>query len=339
MPRPVENPRQRFHAAHLELEIPPPPADLEVHEEVCRSALSENQSPDVGFTYSVNPYRGCFHACAYCYARPTHTYLDYGAGTDFDRKIVAKTNIATVLRKELSRPSWQGHTVVFSGVTDCYQPIESHYRLTRGCLEVCRDTDTRVAIITKGILVRRDVDLLAEIAARASAHVTLSIGFSSDEDARLVEPFASPPMKRFETLRILHEAGIRTSVAVAPIIPGLNDAQIPEVLERAKEAGVTSAFMILVRLPMEVRPVFEARIEEAYPLRAKKIINAVREMRGGGMNDARFGHRMRGQGARFDAIETLFTKTAARLGIAHRAADDDFTDAPAPRPKRQLELF
>lgn len=324
---------------HVELEIPPPPADLEVFEETARSALSTNQSPDIGFTHSLNPYRGCFHACAYCYARPTHTYLDHGAGTDFDRKIVAKTNIVEVLRKELARPSWEGHTVVLSGVTDCYQPIEAHYRLTRGCLEALRDFDTPVGIITKGVLVRRDLDVLREIAARTSAHVTVSIGFSRDEDARLVEPFASPPTKRFETLRMLTEAGVRTSVAVAPVIPGLNDEQIPEVLTRAREAGATRAFFIPLRLPLEVRPVFEARIEEAYPLRAKKILNAVRDIRGGQMNDARFGHRMRGQGARFAAMDTIFTKTAARLGFELRDSEDMSEDVAHPRQKRQLELF
>lgn len=338
MPRAVDNPRQRFRAAHLELEIPPPPADMEVYEETARSALSTNDSPDIGFSYSLNPYRGCFHACAYCYARPTHTYLDYGAGTDFDRKLVAKVNIASLLRRELSKPSWKGELVVLSGVTDCYQPIEATYRLTRSCLEVLRDHYTPVGIITKGVLVRRDVDVLAQIAERASASVGVSIGFARDEDARLVEPFASPPSKRFETLRILHEAGIRTTVGVAPVIPGLNDAQIPEVLERAKAAGATQAFMTILRLPLEVRAVFEARIEEAYPLRAKKILNATRELRGGAMNDARFGHRMRGEGARYAAIETIFEKTAARLGLNVRETNDP-PHPEAPRKKRQLELF
>ncbi|MGB5191618.1 MAG: radical SAM protein [Polyangiales bacterium] len=315
MSRPRENPPNRFEQAYLEWEGEPPPADLRVHEEHAKSALSENKSPDVGFRWSVNPYRGCFHGCAYCYARPTHPYLGLGAGTDFDRQIVVKLNIVERLRAALGKKSWRRELIAFSGNTDCYQPIEAHYELTRACLAVCAAHATPVTIITKGKLVRRDVDVLQELRDVAGCRVALSIPFAKDEDARAIEPFASPPSKRFETLRILSDAGIDTAVAVAPIIPGLNDDQIPEILRRAREAGASAAFKILLRLPLEVGPIFEARLADAFPLRSTKVMNAIRDTRGGRTKDARFSLRMVGQGARWAAIEGLFSTQCRRLGL------------------------
>ncbi len=315
MPRPRENPPNRFEQAYLEWEGEPPPADLRVHEEHAKSALSENKSPDVGFRWSVNPYRGCFHGCAYCYARPTHPYLGFGAGTDFDRQIVVKLNIVERLRAALGKKSWRRELIAFSGNTDCYQPIEAHYELTRACLEVCAAHATPVTIITKGKLVRRDVDVLQELRDVAGCRVALSIPFAKDEDARAIEPFASPPSKRFETLRILSDAGIDTAVAVAPIIPGLNDDQIPEILRRAREAGASAAFKILLRLPLEVGRIFEARLADAFPLRSTKVMNAIRDTRGGRTTDARFSSRMVGQGVRWAAIEGLFSTQCQRLGL------------------------
>ena len=227
----------------------------------------------------MNPYRGCFHACAYCYARPTHPYLGFGAGTDFERQIVVKVNIVERLRWTFQKKSWRRELVAFSGNTDCYQPIEAHYQLTRGCLEVCVEHANPVAIITKGKLVRRDVDLLQELQRSAGCRVAVSIPFANDDHARAIEPFASPPSKRFETLRVLSEAGIHTSVALAPIIPGLNDDQIPEILKRASGAGARSAFKSLLRLPLEVGPIFEARLAEAFPLRKAKVMSAIRDVR------------------------------------------------------------
>jgi DNA repair photolyase len=339
VPRPRDNPPNRFEAAHIEWEGEPPPADLCVHEERAKSALSENKSPDIGFRWSVNPYRGCFHACAYCYARPTHPYLGFGAGTDFDRQIVVKVNIVERLRAAFQKRSWRRELVAFSGNTDCYQPIEAHYELTRGCLEVCVDHSNPVAIITKGKLVRRDVDVLQELQRNADCRVAVSIPFANDEHARAIEPFASSPSKRFETLRILSDAGIETSVAVAPIIPGLNDDQIPEILKRAHAAGAVGAFKTLLRLPREVGPIFEARLAEAFPLRHTKVMNAIRDVRGGYDSDSRFGSRMVGQGARWGAIEQLFSMHCDRLGLVHQA-----DEAPEPRPTpspakgRQLPL-
>lgn len=339
VPRPRENPPVRFEAAHLEWEGAPPPADLSVHEEHAKSALSENKSPDVGFRFSVNPYRGCFHACAYCYARPTHPYLGLGAGTDFDREIIVKVNIVEQLRKRLATSSWRRDLIAFSGNTDCYQPLEAHYRLTRGCLEACADFETPVTIITKGKLVRRDVDVLQELTRVAGCRVALSIPFANDEDARAIEPYASSPSKRFETLRILAAAGIDTAVAVAPIIPGLNDDQIPEILRRASDAGATSAFKILLRLPLEVLPIFESRLSEAFPLRHRKVMNAIRDTRGGKATESRFSARMAGQGPRWLAIEKLFSTQCSRLGLRFLEGEVPEPDSvPTRRSGPQLTL-
>jgi len=278
----------------------------------------------------VNPYRGCFHGCAYCYARPTHPYLGFGAGTDFERQIVVKVNIVERLQAAFRKKSWRRELVAFSGNTDCYQPIEAHYELTRGCLEACVAYSNPVAIITKGKLVRRDVDVLQELQRNARCNVAVSIPFANDDQARAIEPFASSPTKRFETLRIPAEAGIDTSVAVAPIIPGLNDDQIPEILKRARDAGAVSAFKILLRLPLEVGPIFEARLAEAIPLRHRKVMNGIRDARGGRHGDSRFGARMVGQGARWSAIEQLFSTQCDRLGLEHHAGE-----APKPPPARE----
>jgi DNA repair photolyase len=337
VPRPRANPPNRFERAYLEWEGVPPPANLRVHEQHTKSALSENKSPDVGFRWSVNPYRGCFHGCAYCYARPTHPYLGFGAGTDFDRQIVAKVNIVERLRAELRRKAWRGELIAFSGNTDCYQPIEAHYGLTRGCLTACADHATPVAIITKGKLVRRDLDVLQQLRDVAGCRVALSIPFFKDEDARAIEPFASSASKRFETLRILSHAGIDTAVAVAPIIPGLNDDQIPEILKRARDAGASAAFKILLRLPREVGPIFEERLAEAFPLRSSKVMNAIRDTRSGRTSDSRFSSRMVGQGARWAAIERLFATQCERLGLDH--LQGEVPEVPrAPRAKRGSQL-
>jgi len=286
----------------------------------------------------VNPYRGCFHGCAYCYARPTHPYLGFGAGTDFERQIVVKVNVVERLRAAFQKKSWRRELVAFSGNTDCYQPIEAQYELTRGCLEVCADYSNPVAIITKGKLVRRDVDVLQDLQRRAGCNVTVSIPFANDDHARAIEPFASPPSKRFETLRILSDAGIDTSVAVAPVIPGLNDDQIPEILKRARAAGARGAFQTLLRLPVEVGPIFEARLAEAFPLRHAKVMSAIRDVRGGRMSDSRFGSRMAGRGPRWAAVEQLFSTHCERLGLERQAGEAPQPPTVEPPRGRQLPL-
>jgi DNA repair photolyase len=339
VPRPVANPPNPWHAREVELLEPAPPAALEVYEESARSIVTSNDSPDVPFTFSVNPYRGCFHGCAYCYARPGHQYLDWGAGTDFERRIVVKVNAPERLRQAFLKPSWRGEALAFSGVTDCYQPLEASYQLTRRCLEVCLEFRNPVGVITKGALVQRDAALLGRLAREARASVYVSIPFADDATGRAIEPYASSVSRRFETLRVLADAGVPVGVAIAPVIPGLNDSHIPEILERAREAGATSAFRILLRLPAEVRPVFEARLREAFPLRAEKVLNGLREMKGGALNRAAFGTRMRGEGPRWQAVSALFDAHVRRLGF-----EQGREIAPAPattfrRPGRQRSLF
>ncbi|MFW6058000.1 MAG: PA0069 family radical SAM protein, partial [Persicimonas sp.] len=292
-------------------------ADLKVYEERARTILNENDSPDIPFRYSVNPYRGCFHGCAYCYARPTHQYLDFGAGTDFERKIVVKNNAPELLRRALERPGWQREPITFSGVTDCYQPLEASYELTRGCLEECVRVDNPVAIVTKGSLIRRDADLLAELSHSAGVHVYVSIPFADDDVGWAIEPQASAISQRFRTLEVLGKAGITTGVALAPVIPGLNDSDIPRILERAADCGASRAFMTLLRLPAEVLSVFERRVREAFPDRADRIFSSIRQVRGGQLNEAQFGRRMSGKGPRWAIVSKLFDTQCERLGFNH----------------------
>lgn len=314
----------------------PPRAELFVYEEKAKSILTKNASPDLSFDWSLNPYRGCQHACGYCYARPDHQYLGWGAGTDFDRRIVVKTNAPELLDRELGKSSWNGDAIMFSGDTDCYQPLEASYTLTRRCLEVCLRHGNPVDVITKGALVRRDVDVLAALAKGPGGGVFLSIAFSDDDDAHRLEPSVTPPSRRFEAIRALADAGIPVGVAVAPIIPGLNDAQIPEILGRAHAAGARRAFMTMLRLSREVLPVFDERLAQAFPDRAQKVMNAVKDVRGGKLSVSAFGARMRGAGARWDAIEQLFGIHCRRLGMNR---EEGPSRRRPPKPPRQGELF
>lgn len=339
MPRPVANPPNPWASTHVEYLGEPPPAALEVFEERARTIIASNESPDIPFRHSVNPYRGCFHGCAYCFARPTHQYLGFGAGTDFERKIVVKTNAVELLREAFMQPRWQGDALAISGVTDCYQPLEASYRLTRGLLEVCREFRNPVGIVTKGALVERDLDVLLGLAAVASVRVFLSIPFADDAMGRAIEPYAASITRRFAVLEALSSAGITTGVSVSPVIPGLNDDQIPEILERAREAGAKSAFMVMLRLPAEVRPVFLERLHEAVPLRAGKVISAIEQSRGGQLYDPRFGARMRGQGPRWAAIEALFEMHRRRLGFGDEEGRVVEEPTTFRRPTAQQELF
>ena len=495
MVKPVSNPPNPWESTYVEWLGEPPEAKLEIFEEEPRSILAENDSPDVGFRWSLNPYRGCFHACAYCqsgetpilmadgrtkaladvkvgeavygtkrsgkrrllvatrvldrwihheagyrvrvegqrnliasgqhrfltedgwksvldqngnrdgnrnslrcdsrlislketpsspgkalsplaaaihsvepigdvalydittgtgdfiangvvshncYARTSHEYLGFGAGTDFDRKIVVKINAPELLRKEISRRAWKGEVIIFSGNTDCYQPLEAVYELTRKCLEVCAEFRNPVAIITKGALVRREAELLARMSKEVSVSVSLSIPIGDDEMSKAIEPGTSPPSQRFETLRILSEAGVRTGVGVAPVIPGLNDNQISSILQRAREAGATSAFLTLVRLSGQTLPVFRERLEQAFPQRAGKIWSAIQQVRGGRFNDTRWHERMHGQGPRWDAIHGLFDVECRRLGFNLDGDEERTENSPSrgfSRPGDQWSLF
>ncbi len=316
--RQIDNPPNPYDFIHAEWLEPPPLAKLTVYEEQARSILSTNNSPDIPFRYSVNPYRGCQHACAYCYARPCHEYLGMGAGTDFDTKLVVKVNAPGLLRNALSRKSWTRETIEFSGITDCYQPLEASYALTRQCLEVCRDFCNPIGLITKAYLVVRDAKLLADLDRLAGAHVCISIPFADAKVAAALEPQVSPPARRFEAVRCLAEAGVPVSVMVAPIIPGLSDQHIPEILQRAAEAGACSAWYTLLRLPGSVESVFVSRLKNALPLRAEAILHRLREMRGGALDEGKFHKRMTGNGPYWNAVVSLFELWKKRTGLDRR---------------------
>jgi DNA repair photolyase len=314
-PVPLSNPPNPWASTEVEYLEGAPEVRLEVYEDHTRQILARNDSPDVGFTWSVNPYRGCFHACAYCYARPSHEYLSWGAGTDFDRKIVVKPQAPTLLRAAFARRTWKKETVVFSGVTDCYQPLEASYRLTRGCLEVCVETANPAGFITKSPLIERDLDLLVALGQVASAHVSVSIPFWDADKARAIEPYVATPIRRVHIIEKLARAGVSVGVNVAPVIPGLNDQDIPRVLAAAREAGASYAGFVLLRLPGSVKAVFEERLRAGLPLQADRVLHRIRETRGGDLYDARFGIRGRGEGPYAQAIKTLFQSTAAKLGL------------------------
>jgi DNA repair photolyase len=335
--RRVDNPPNPWSSTAVEWLGEAPPVQLVVHEEEARSILAENDSPDLPFRWSLNPYRGCFHGCAYCYARPTHQWLGLGAGTDFERTIVVKQNAPELLRAQLQKPSWTGETIVFSGVTDCYQPLEASYQLTRRCLQVCAEFRQPVGIITKGALVERDVDVLARLAEHDAVTVFVSVPFADEADARAIEPWAGSPARRLRALATLSAAGVRTGVSVSPLIPGLNDHQVPAILEAARAAGARHAFHVLLRLPAEVQDVFVQRLREAFPLRADKVLSLLTAMRGGRLNDPAFGSRMRGCGPRWQLMVDLFARTAKKLGLLPPPGVPSTT--PFRRPFQQQSLF
>ncbi len=343
MPRPVSNPPNPWQSAHVEWLGEPPAARLEIFEEEARSLITENDSPDVPFRYGVNPYRGCQHGCAYCYARRGHEHLGFGAGTDFETKIVVKRNAPEVLRRELARGKARREGLAFSGVTDCYQPLEASFELTRRCLEVCLEFRTPVGIITRGNLIRRDVELLARLRERAGVSVHLSIPTLDADHARALEPLAPAPEQRLETIRLLSEAGLPVGVAVAPIIPGLNEHAVAGVLQRASEAGASRAFMILLRLTRSVGEVFHERMATVLSERAERVRSAHAEMREGqGDLRADFHTRMRGRGERWGVVQSLFESTCRRLGLSCGEESLESVRVPtkAPGPEeRQGELF
>jgi DNA repair photolyase len=283
-----------------------------------RTIVATNQSPDVGFDASVNPYRGCEHACCYCYARPTHEYLGFSAGLDFETRILVKERAPELLRQRLSAKSWKPQVVALSGVTDPYQPAERRLELTRRCLAVLAEFRNPVAIITKGFLVTRDADLLAELARFDAASVAVSITTLDPELQRRMEPFASPPGKRLAAIERLAAAGVPVGVMVAPVVPGLTDHEAPKILEAAAAAGARFAGRVVLRLPHGVAELFEAWLALHYPERRDKVMSRIRALRGGGTYDARFGVRQRGTGLWADELAALFELARRRAGIAER---------------------
>jgi DNA repair photolyase len=305
-----------------------------------KTIIRENNSPDIAFRYSLNPYRGCEHGCAYCYARPGHETLGMNAGLDFETKILVKYNAAELLRQELSHPKWQCESIVMSGVTDCYQPIERTLRITRGCLEVMSACNQPCGIITKNALVARDIDLLASMAARHLVQVNISLTTLDAQLARTLEPRTASPAARLRAMRALSSAGVPVRVMTAPIIPGLNDDELPALLAAARDAGARAAGWTLLRLPWAVRPIFEAWLAEHAPLKKSRVEALIRGTRAGQMNDGKFGSRMRGQGAYAEQISQTFKVFTKKLGLVGPMPQLDTASFKPPTPSTgQLRLF
>lgn len=313
---------------------------VEYLADASKSVISVNDSPDIPFRYSLNPYRGCQHGCSYCYARNSHEYLGFNAGLDFETKIIVKHEAAVLFREFLSKPGWQVDEIAFSGVTDCYQPAEREFRLTRQCLEVAREFRVPIGIVTKNALVCRDIDLLSEMAALRLAQVNISITTLDAELARVMEPRTSIPSARLRAIELLSQAGIPTRVMVSPIIPGLNDAEIPAILAAAKAAGAQSAAYILLRLPLTVEPVFREWLERTQPLKAEKIEALIRQTRDGEMYRGGWGVRHRGTGPLAEQVRQFFRVFAAKHGLDQPLPAHDFTlFRPPSTPGGQLRLF
>ena len=314
------NPPNRFEKIHLQPdedwnpEEDPLPRTQFLHDRTS-TIISRNDSPDVGFEASVNPYRGCEHGCIYCYARPFHEYLGFSSGLDFETKIMVKLDATKLLREELASPKWQPKVIAMSGVTDCYQPVERRLKLTRGCLEVLAEFRNPVAIITKNLLVTRDVDVLAELAKHKAAVVFISLTTLETDLRKVMEPRTSPPAARLAAISTLAKAGIPVGVLVAPVIPGLTDHEIPTLLEAASQAGARAAGYVVLRLPHAVAPLFEQWLAHHFPDRKAKVLNRLRDMRHGKLYEYAFGKRMRGEGIFADQIESLFDVASRKYGL------------------------
>jgi len=336
------NPVNRFQKIHYEYdpeylyEEQPDPKTTFLRD-TTGSIIVYNQSPDVGFNAGINVYRGCEHGCAYCYARPTHEYLGFSAGLDFESKILVKENAAELLEKELASKQYSPQVLAMSGVTDPYQPVERKMELTRQCLEVLVRFRNPVSIITKNYLVTRDIDLLSKLAGLNAAHVILSITTMDNELRGKLEPRTSPIAKRFDALKELSQAGIPCGVLIAPVIPGLTDHDMPAILESAKNAGACYAGYQMLRLPYAVSEIFARWLEKHQPDRKEKVLNRVRAMRDGQLNDPKFGSRMKGKGLYADQVKDLYEIHCRRVGLNQ--------DSPAMstthfrRPNQQLKLF
>jgi DNA repair photolyase len=305
-----------------------------------RSIVTENDSPDVGFRFSINPYRGCSHGCSYCYARPTHEYLGLSAGLDFETKILVKEAAPDLFRDFLCSERWQPQPIALSGVTDPYQPAERHFQLTRRCLEVAAEAQQPISIITKNALVLRDLDILRDMAAANLVHVNVSVTTLDAELARSMEPRTSTPAARVGAIQALGEAGVPVRVLIAPVIPGLNDSEIPAILAAAREAGARAVAYILLRLPLTVAPVFLEWLERTQPTRDSRIEGRIRSERGGKLNQSKFGERMRGSGELAEQIRSLYRLFARKQGLDGELPPYDCSRFRPPKPKSgQMWLF
>ncbi len=308
----AENPPNRFEPIALEAngdlldaeELPAPTTQF--YRDASRSIIASNDSPDVGFERSVNPYRGCEHGCIYCFARPFHEYLGLSAGLDFETKIFVKMDAAELLRAELGSPKWQPQLIAMSGVTDCYQPVEARLKLTRACIEVLAEFRNPVTFITKNHLITRDLDLLTQLAAINAVSVNVSVTTLDPEISAVMEPRTSTPARRLAAIEKLSQAGVPVGAFLAPLIPGLTDHELPQLLDAVAGAGAKWAMFLNVRLPGAVEPLFDAWLQRHFPNRREKVLNRIRELRGGKLNEPAFGQRMRGQGKFYEQMRSLF---------------------------------
>lgn len=338
----AENPANRFetlsyvHDQEWTEEDPAP--QTQFMKDPSRSLITYNDSPDVGFEAGINPYRGCEHGCIYCFARPTHEYLGFSSGLDFETKILVKQDAPVLLRRELSSPRWKPQVLAMSGVTDPYQPVERRLKLTRQCLEVLTEFRNPVVIITKNHLVTRDIDFLAELARHQAAAVYLSVTTLDSRLARTMEPRTSPPTRRLAAIEALSQAGIPTGVLVAPVIPGLTDHELPAIIATAAKAGARFAGYVPLRLPYAVAPLFEQWLIQHHPRKSNKVLNRIRAIRGGKLNDPRFGSRMKGEGIFAEQIDALFSLACRKVEIGGRSPDLSTAAFRRPAPA-QSSLF
>jgi DNA repair photolyase len=318
------NPPNRFEPLHFEPDQEPQEGEsgddaigprTQFFRDASRTVIARNDSPDVPFEASINPYRGCEHGCIYCYARPTHEYLGFSSGLDFESRILVKMDAPDLLRRTLASPRWKPEVISISGVTDPYQPIERKLRITRGCLEVLAEFRNPVGIVTKNYLVTRDIDVLSELASVHAAIVNVSITTLDEKLQRVMEPRTSTPARRLRAIEALSRAGIPVRVLVAPVVPGLTDHEMPRILEAARAAGAAGAGYVPLRLPHEVKRLFEDWLSRHFPDRQEKVLNRIRSMRGGRLNDPRFGERMSGAGPFADYIRAMFDTACRKFGL------------------------
>lgn len=336
------NPEQRFAALHLEYDDGHAPGKVatKLFRDHSSSIISKHSSPDLPFEASLNPYRGCEHGCAYCYARPTHEYLGFSAGVDFETRLMVKEDAPTLLRAELCKPSYKPVTLSLSGVTDPYQPIEKKLRITRGCLEVLAEARHPVWLITKNHLITRDVDLLVELARHQAVGVYISLTSLNAELAHKLEPRASAPKMRLEAIRTLRQAGVPVGVSTAPIIPGLNDSEIPALIEAAKEAGALYAGYTVVRLPFAVKDVFRNWLDQHFPGMRDKILSRIEETQGRTLSHGEFGKRLKGVGLWAQQIEQIYRVSIKRADMLHKRPEVNASAFRRPRDvSGQMELF
>ncbi|HEY3815427.1 MAG TPA: PA0069 family radical SAM protein [Caulobacteraceae bacterium] len=332
--------RASFDDGWTDADPEPEQLKTQLTAEHARTILSRNDSPDIGFDRSINPYRGCEHGCTYCYARPAHAYMGLSPGLDFESKLFYKPDAALLLQRELSKPGYQCERVHIGGNTDPYQPIERKLHITRSVLEVLDRFNHPLSIITKSALIQRDADILGRMAKRRLAGACISVTTLDRKLARSMEPRAATPEKRIETISRLADAGVPVCVGFAPVIPGLNDHEMEAVLERAKQAGATSAMFVTLRLPLEIKDLFQEWLKTDHPDRAGRIMSLIRQARGGKDYDSNWGYRMRGSGPIADLIASRFTTAVRRLKLNEPREGVDVTQFRVPpKPGDQMDLF